>query len=262
MKAIWKNEILAESEDTIVVENNHYFPASSLNMNCFSPSDTTNQATTMTRNPFVVTASRMKNCYQKIAVILIGCILLQSCGQPKLAPLPEEGTILAFGDSLTFGFGTEKSKSYPRVLAQLSGLRVINAGVSGEVTSQGLARLPETMDQTMPDLLILLEGGNDILRNKDPEVTKRNLASMIELAHSRGVDVVLIGVPAKRIFSDAASFYADLAERYRLVFEDKLIANLLRQSDYKSDAIHFNEKGYRVMAEAIHELLVENGALQ
>jgi lysophospholipase L1-like esterase len=68
-------------------------------------------------------------------------------------------------------------------------------------------------------------------------------------------------VPPKRIFSDVAAFYRDLARHYQLVFEDSLIASLLRRSDYKSDAIHFNEKGYRVMAEVIHELLVENGAL-
>ncbi len=206
----------------------------------------------------------LKSCLRwhgKNVAILAACIFLQSCGQPKLTPLPEDATILAFGDSLTSGVGTEESKSYPRVLAELSGMRVVNAGVSGEVTEQGLKRLPETMDQTMPDLLILLEGGNDILRNKDLELTKRNLAAMIELAQSRGVDVVLIGVPAKTLFSDVASFYTELAEQYQLVLEDELIATLLRQRKYKSDAIHFNEQGYRRMAKAIHGLLIENGAL-
>jgi lysophospholipase L1-like esterase len=206
-------------------------------------------------------ACRVKGCYQQIAVSLIVSLLLNGCEQPKLAPLPAEGTILAFGDSLTSGVGADQSSSYPGVLAQLSGLRVINAGISGEVTADGLARLPETIDQTTPDLLILLEGGNDILRNQDLEATKRNLASMIELAQSRGVEVVLIGVPAKSLFSSAASFYAELAEDYQLVFEESLIASLLRKSAYKSDAIHFNQQGYRVMAEAIHELLVVNGAL-
>jgi lysophospholipase L1-like esterase len=206
-------------------------------------------------------ASRVKSSYLQISVILIAAMLLQGCEQPKLTPLPAEGTILAFGDSLTSGVGAEKSNSYPSVLAQLSGLRVINAGISGEVTGDGLARLPKAIDQTTPDLLILLEGGNDILRNQHLEVTKRNLASMIELAQSRGVEVVLIGVPAKSLFSNVASFYAELAEDYQLVFEDNLIASLLRKNAYKSDAIHFNQQGYRVMAEAIHELLVENGAL-
>lgn len=208
-----------------------------------------------------MTVHRPMNACWKIIVILIGWICLQGCEQPKLAPLPEEATILAFGDSLTLGVGADSSMSYPQVLARLSGVRVINAGVSGEVTSEGLARLPQMIDETRPDLMILLEGGNDILRNQDPELTKKNLAAMIEMAQDQGIDVVLIGVPAKRIFSDVAAFYKDLAAHYQLVFEDSLIASLLRKSHYKSDAIHFNEKGYRVMAEAIHELLVDNGAL-
>jgi lysophospholipase L1-like esterase len=215
----------------------------------------------MNRRPLVTVACKVKNCYQQIAVLLIAGMLLNGCEQPKLTPLHAEGTILAFGDSLTSGVGADKSSSYPSVLAQLSGLRVINAGRSGEVTADGLARLAETIDQTTPDLLILLEGGNDIMRNQDLAVTKSNLASMIELAQSRGVEVVLIGVPAKSLFSSAASFYAELAEEYQLVFEDNLIASLLRKSAYKSDAIHFNQRGYRVMADSIHELLVENGAL-
>jgi hypothetical protein len=62
--------------------------------------------------------------------------------------------------------------------------------------------------------------------------------------------------------ANAASFYADLAEKYQPVFEDSLIASLLRKREYKSDAIHFNEQGYRVVAEAIHELLMENGAFK
>jgi lysophospholipase L1-like esterase len=215
----------------------------------------------MNRRTSASVASRITHCCQQIAFIIIGTIVLQGCDQPKLTPLPARGTILAFGDSLTVGVGTDKAKSYPSVLAQLSSLRVVNAGVSGEVTAEGLARLAETIDRTSPDLLILLEGGNDILRNQDLKVTKTNLAEMIELAQNRGVEVVLIGVPTKTLFSDTASFYADLADDYQLVFEDSLIASLLRKTAYKSDAIHFNQQGYRLMAEGIHELLVENGAL-
>lgn len=215
----------------------------------------------MNNIPLATIASRVKINIQQIAVVFIGSFLLLSCEQPRLSPLPAEGTILAFGDSLTLGVGAGKSESYPRVLAQLSGMRVINAGVSGEVTADGFTRLSGTIEQTMPDMLILLEGGNDIIRNLDPEVTKTNLASMIELAQNRGVEVVLIGVPAKRVLSDSAPFYAELAQEYQLVFDGNLIASLLRKRAYKFDAIHFNQQGYRVMAEAIHELLAKNGAL-
>lgn len=187
--------------------------------------------------------------------------MLQSCDQPKLTLIPKESPILAFGDSLTAGVGVEKEKSYPSVLSELSGREVINAGISGELTADGLARFPEVIEQTMPAMLILLEGGNDILRNQDMNATKRNLASMIEIARDRGVEVVLIGVPEKNLFSDVAPFYEELAEDYQLVFEDDLIGSLLRKRSYKSDPLHFNQQGYRAMAEAIHDLLVKNGGL-
>jgi lysophospholipase L1-like esterase len=197
----------------------------------------------------------------KLAAIVLAALVLQGCSDPKLSFVPEGSTILAFGDSLTLGVGTDKVNSYPSVLSALSGRQVVNAGVSGETTERGLARLPEQLSQTNPDLLILLEGGNDILRNNDFAATKRNLAAMIELAQNRGVQVVLLGVPEKRLFLGVAPFYADLAEDYQLVFEDQLVATLLRNSDYKSDPIHLNAKGYRVLAEKIHELLQDNGAL-
>ena len=201
----------------------------------------------------------MKSYRLQFILVLLSILLLQSCEQPKLKPIPKDSVILAFGDSLTSGVGVEKAKSYPSVLAELSSRRVINAGISGELTADGLARLPEVLDQTKPAILILLEGGNDILRNKDSNTIKRNLASMIETARSRNIDVVLIGVPEKNLFSDVAPLYRELAEHYQLVFEDDLIGDLLRKRAYKSDALHFNEQGYRLMAEAIYDLLVENG---
>lgn len=197
----------------------------------------------------------------KIYLQLLCVVTLASCGPVNLAPIPIDGTILAFGDSLTVGVGAEKSKSYPAVLAQLSGRHVINAGASGETTAQGLERLSGILDQSTPDLLILLEGGNDILRNQDLARTKQNLAEMIELAQSYGAVVVLIGVPEKRLFSDAAPLYEELAKEYGLVFEGELIASLLREPQYKSDMVHFNAQGYRQLAESIYQSLVERGAL-
>jgi lysophospholipase L1-like esterase len=187
---------------------------------------------------------------------------LQACSDSNiLTPVPQDGVILAFGDSLTVGVGTSDVYSYPAVLAELSGRKVIGAGVSGEETTQGLTRLPKVIDDVNPDLLILLEGGNDILRNKNLQNTKQNLAAMIELAQSRSLQVVLIGVPEKKIFSNVAPLYEELAEQYNLVFADNLLSDLLRDNEYKSDAVHLNQHGYRLMAESIHKLLVKHGAL-
>ena len=106
---------------------------------------------------------------------------LLGCGGPKLGALGADDVIVAFGDSLTAGVGTSLENSYPNVLAELSGLNVVNAGVSGETTSEGLARLPEVLEEHNPSLLILLEGGNDILQNQKSSRIQQNLDRMIQL---------------------------------------------------------------------------------
>ena len=193
---------------------------------------------------------------------LLMTLLLQACSDDKLlSRVSESGVILAFGDSLTSGVGVNPDNSYPSALAKLTGRKVVNAGISGEVTKQGLARLAKVIDKTNPELLILLQGGNDILRNHNLAETKRNLSAMISLAKDQGVQVVLVGVPKKQLFSDSAPFYIELAEEHQVVLEAELISTLLRKPRFKSDSVHFNEIGYLKMAEEIHQLLRDNGAL-
>ena len=199
--------------------------------------------------------------YLKI-ILYVYCILsINACSEQQLQPLTTSAKILAFGDSLTFGKGVKKAHSYPSVLAKLSGLEVINAGISGELTAQGLLRLPVILQTHRPDMLILMEGGNDILRNHNLAQTKQNLAQMIEQAQQQSIEVVLVGVPSKSIFSDSASFYQELADEYQLVFIDDIIASLLKSPSLKSDSVHFNELGYQQLANQIYTTLQENGAL-
>ena len=198
---------------------------------------------------------------RQLWVFVIALNLLACSGAPSLSYLPENAVVLAFGDSLTAGMGASAANSYPSVLSQLAERNVVNAGVSGEETAQGAKRLAGVLRQVNPDLLLLLEGGNDILRNRDLRRTKQNLAAMIELAHSMEIEVVLIGVPEKPLFSSVAPLYEDLADQYKIVLIDNLLASLLRKSQYKSDAVHLNKQGYRVMAESIYAVLVDRGAL-
>jgi lysophospholipase L1-like esterase len=186
---------------------------------------------------------------------------LQGCSDARLEPLSEDAVILAFGDSLTVGVGTDAQQNYPSVLAQLSGRKVVAAGVSGEVSAQGRERLASELARVRPDLLILLHGGNDILRNRSAAELKANLEAMIGLARQEGVQVVLLGVPEKSLFSDAAPVYVELAEQHDLVFIEDLLSDLLRDSSMKSDAIHLNTQGYRALAEGIYRVLQQEGAL-
>lgn len=188
-------------------------------------------------------------------------LALGACSDPPLDKLPPGSTILAFGDSLTAGVGAEPGQSYPDVLAALTGMRVINAGISGETTAEGRPRLARELDMHAPQLLVLMEGGNDILQNLSSRETKANLAAMIALAHDRAIPVLLIGVPEKNLFSSVAPFYRELAAEHKVQFDDELLSDLLRTSRYKSDLVHLNAQGYRAMAESIRERLADSGAL-
>lgn len=196
-----------------------------------------------------------------VALALMSLSLLTGCSSDQLDPLGRNAVILAFGDSLTVGVGTSEQQNYPAVLSQLTDRQVIASGVSGEVSSKGLQRLPGELERVRPDLLILLHGGNDILRNGSAQTLEQNLEAMINLAQSKDIPVVLVGVPEKRLFSDAAPLYSELAERHDLIFIEDLLADLLRESSMKSDAVHLNEQGYRALAQGIHQALQDAGAL-
>ena len=194
-------------------------------------------------------------------IVFVLCVFISACSGPKLEPLSASAEIMAFGDSLTYGKGASEGGDYPAVLAELTGLRVINAGVSGETTSQGLTRLAELLVRETPDLLILLEGGNDFLRNHDIAKTKTNLAQMIELAHAKSIPVVLIAVPQKSIFLSSAALYSELADTYNVMLLEEALTDLLKTRSMKSDTIHLNDAGYRALAETVYRGLEDAGAI-
>ncbi len=195
-----------------------------------------------------------------IALMLMTLVMLSGCSSDRLESLNSSAVILAFGDSLTEGVGTSSEQAYPAMLAQLSGRTVISSGVPGEVSAEGLNRLPAELERVKPDMLILLHGGNDILRNQSPQSLKQNLDAMIALAQAQDIPVLLIGVPEKKLFSDAAPLYSELAERHNLVFIEDLLSELLREPGMKSDSVHLNAQGYRALAQGIYDALQEAGA--
>jgi lysophospholipase L1-like esterase len=169
--------------------------------------------------------------------------------------------VLAFGDSLTFGTGASEEESYPAQLEKLIGHRVVRAGVPGEVTAQALARLPGALDEHAPRLLLLCIGGNDFLRRLGNAQASQNVRAMVQLARSRGVGVLLVGTPEPGLLPSAPAFYADIAKELGVPYEGSVITDVLKDASLKSDPIHPNARGYRVIAERIAESLKKSGAI-
>ncbi len=208
--------------------------------------------------------SAQKSTPLRVIGLLALLIWLSGCSdsQPQLTPLTSESVILAFGDSLTHGTGTSLDNSYPAVLQSLSGVKVINAGVPGELSAAGVTRLPELLEKHRPQLVILCHGGNDILRKRPAQEAKQNIIKMVQLARQSGAEVVLIGVPEFSIFSvDSVPHYAEIAEELKLPYEGEVLPHIVTDRTLKTDHVHPNKEGYRKMAEAIHQLLINSGAL-
>jgi lysophospholipase L1-like esterase len=199
----------------------------------------------------------------RLLAVLALLLTLGGCGEPvpRLPALGPEAVILAFGDSLTRGTGAGPGEDYPSLLAGQSGLAVVNAGVPGEETAAGLARLPEVLADVAPDLVILTHGGNDLLRKRDPEGIKANLAAMVQQARESGAAVMLVGVPRPAIFLSTHPFYPDLAAELGVPLEPGALADILSDSGLRADPIHPNAAGYARLAEHLLQLLRETGAL-
>lgn len=200
--------------------------------------------------------------YISIIIIFVVALLPIACSKtPQLSVLAADATVLAFGDSLTAGTGAGDSESYPAELARLIGRNVVNGGVPGEVSAVGVQRLPELLDRERPALLILCHGGNDLLARQNHLLIAENLRTMIHIAREHGVPVLMVAVPSPDLTLKPPSLYADLARELNIPLEHKSLRHILGKSALKSDHIHPNAAGYRLLAEALADLLKKSGAL-
>jgi acyl-CoA thioesterase-1 len=162
--------------------------------------------------------------------------------------------IVAFGDSLTAGYGVKLEESYPAILEKIlqknnPNIEIINMGVSGETTTGGLARVDFVISQK-PDLVLLGLGANDMLRSTSPDVAKANLEKMILAFKEKNIPVVLLGMEAQ-ITSGFAykkkfdAMYADLAKKHDVVIVPYFLKNVVLVKDLNiADGIHPNREGY------------------
>lgn len=199
---------------------------------------------------------------QRSFLIFFALLLFVAC-EPA-ATLPKLGShdvIVAFGDSLTYGTGADTQAAYPAVLSALIDRTVINAGVPGETTSEALTRLPAVLAQHHPKLVLVCLGGNDMLRKVPVSTIEQNLRAIIRTIQTSGAAVILIGVPEPALFGGAPAFYATLAEELKLPYEGEVFNEVLRNPGLKSDPIHANAEGYRLVAQRLAELLKSSNAL-
>ena len=191
---------------------------------------------------------------------------LAGCGQPlKLQPVPPGASVLALGNSVTFGTGALAGEDWPTLLAQKTGWRITNAGIPGDTAAQAQHRLPDLLVQHRPALVIIEIGGNDFLkRTPQPEV-KEAIRQIIQ-AVGVGAQAVLVAVPEWSLLNlltrkTDAPIYQELGKEEGVLVIGQVFSAVLSQPELCADQIHPNAKGYQVMADGIYGALIEAGAL-
>lgn len=179
------------------------------------------------------------------------------------AAISRGSTVVALGDSLTYGYGAPPEAAYPVRLAAITGWKVVNGGVSGDTSAQALARLPALLKRA-PKLVLLGIGGNDFLHRLPESDTRRHIGDTIAAVQGAGVPIVLIAEPKPGLGALVGSLsdhplYAGLAEKYRVLLFADGWSHILSDGALKSDAIHANAEGYALFAERLAAFLQKQG---
>lgn len=192
--------------------------------------------------------------------------------------IAEPVTIAALGDSLTQGFGLPEAEGF---VPQLQGwLRangvpeavVVNAGVSGDTSAGGLARIDWTLSEEV-DAVIVALGGNDLLRGIEPAATHANLDGILRATEARGLPALLAGLPGPANYgaeyqAEFEAIFADLADEHGAVFVPSFLAGITEDRDIgaaralmQPDGIHPNAAGVEAIVAAIGPAVLDLVAL-
>jgi lysophospholipase L1-like esterase len=159
--------------------------------------------------------------------------------------------IVCFGDSLTEGVGADPAEDYPTVLSRQIGFPIINAGRRGDTTAQALARLADEVLARHPRLVIVLLGGNDFLRQLPRSESRKNLAAIVERIQQEGAMVVIAGIKLGFLTDGFAAIYEETAQEFGALYIPQVTKGILNDAKLRSDPIHPNSAGYRLIAERI-----------
>jgi lysophospholipase L1-like esterase len=169
-------------------------------------------------------------------------------------PPSANGPWVAFGDSLTEGYGASEGRSYPALLSQRLGVEIVNAGRSGDTTSSALQRLDEVA-RLQPRVVLLCLGGNDAL-NRDPQSSMiSNLGAIIDRFHQEGSFVVLIGIRSASLRDQNQKHFRELARDKRVFYVPDMLKGVVFKPVYMSDAIHPNDAGYERIVDRMEQAL-------
>lgn len=180
-----------------------------------------------------------------ILVLFLGLLYYIQKRTPNIINYPNDRTeIVAFGDSLIEGVGSSNNKGFIDDLEVILNTEIVNLGVSGNTTRDGLLRIDDITDRNARIVLISL-GGNDFIQRIPEETVRKNLDKIVSKIQNDGAMVMVLGVPGYR------GLYKDVSRDHQTAYVSNILSGLIGKDKYMSDLIHPNDLGYRAVAEKI-----------
>jgi acyl-CoA thioesterase-1 len=170
---------------------------------------------------------------------------------------PSKGLhIIAFGDSLISGTGASKGKDLVSLLETKTTEIIINEGVSGNTTQDGLQRINEVLYQN-PKIVLVLFGGNDAIQKISPDETFKNLDTIVQKIDEKGAIVLLLGIQSGLKSDEYRQRFDALAAKYHTAYIPDILEGVIDHPSLMSDVVHPNDEGYEIIANRIAPV-VEN----
>lgn len=191
---------------------------------------------------------------KKIFIVLF-LFCLCACSKQEITNYPaKEGPIVAFGDSITYGYEVSADEAFPAVLEKMWNREVINLGVSGNTSLDGLAR-KEKLKNLNPSFVLIEFGGNDFLKKVPREQTKKALEDIVDYVHALGAVAVLIDTGGHGPMNTYTKINKSIAKQKNTLYVSGIMNGIFTNRKLKVDAIHPNKEGHHLIAQRIDKVL-------
>ncbi len=188
-------------------------------------------------------------------LFIIGAVFFLFQKSPVITNYPSQGkTIVAFGDSLVEGVGATTANDFVSLLSKLISKPIINMGVAGNTSADGLTRV-ESVNAQDPKVVLVLFGGNDYLRKIPIEETFKNIDDIVMKLQSGGAVVVLLGIQGGILSDKYNEHFEEIAEKRGALYVPNVLDGVIGHGELMDDAIHPNDLGYKKIADKIFPIL-------
>ncbi len=186
--------------------------------------------------------------FKKFFLFLFLICMLTSCSKNNQIQI---NSIVCFGDSLTHGYGSSEGNTYPYFLQQLTNLPVVNKGINGNTSKDGLNRIDDIL--TAQNSIILVEfGANDFFQQIPISETRENMKQIIDKLKTTDNVVVLVSIEDKQL-KQLYTMLKSLAKEKKVLFINGMLNEIWNDRTLFSDEVHPNSKGYKIVAEKIYK---------